>query len=841
MAEAASSSSEFKPHLFGKFYLLQRLAVGGMAEIFRARVPGAGGFEKELVVKRILPARAQDEGFIKMLVNEAKLTVQLTHSNIAQVYECGRIDGNYFISMELVNGVSMKEMMQLFSRAGQVISPEQAIYIVLQLLTGLDYAHRKTDGQGRPLEIVHCDVSPDNALISWEGEIKLLDFGIARAATGLSNYKEGMLMGKLGYVAPEQASVDHGWDHRVDLFAAGIILYELLTKQKPFPRATDVDSLVSSRKAKVVPPTAIEPRLPKDLDAILARALAYDPAKRFSDARSFADALVDALFPTAISSIQDLLGTQMKAVFAEKIARQRAARAHDPLIMKVLANVAERQAQAEYERLSTPAATPLPAGLNAGGSPDSMFEPHVAPMPSELPTTEPARPTSRRSSRPRTVVREGVRVTTAILVGLVLAVVGAAGLHLGEIWYRPGLLVVTSEPAGAEVTLDGKKVGLTPVVIEEVWLSRPHELTLEAARTKPSTLIIEPEPGKAYRRVHARLENAMGTLRVESEPLGAEVRLDDRPHGHDPADGAGREDGRAPPHRSHAGGLRGGPVRRAAGEGREPGGAPARQDPRQERGATGQLERPMKLVIEDEAGTRTVVPFTGGEITVGRAAEGGGLRLPDRDVSRRHARFLHVNGVIFVEDLGSLTGTRVNGDRITGRRRLREGDLIEIGGYDLAIVPDEGLAAVAGPGAPPPLPGPRPASGRGAASGPTAPALARRLGPRGSRRARACAAAAGVVRGGLPGSATGGRGGGVRGGVGNALNRPPYPLSRSPDHQQHVPLADGLPLAAEHLADRARRLGLERHLHLHRLEHHQDLTWLDHVARRASGSSRSCR
>ncbi|HET6436911.1 MAG TPA: serine/threonine protein kinase, partial [Anaeromyxobacter sp.] len=104
MAEAASLSSEFKPHLFGKFYLLQRLAVGGMAEIYRARVPGAGGFEKELVVKRILPARSQDEGFIKMLVNEAKLTVQLTHSNIAQVYECGRIDGNYFISMELVNG-----------------------------------------------------------------------------------------------------------------------------------------------------------------------------------------------------------------------------------------------------------------------------------------------------------------------------------------------------------------------------------------------------------------------------------------------------------------------------------------------------------------------------------------------------------------------------------------------------------------------------------------------------------------------------------------------------------------------------------------------------------------
>src|SRR5689334_25183333 len=114
-----------------------------MAEIYRARVPGAGGFEKELVVKRILPARAQDQGFIKMLVNEAKLTVQLTHSNIAQVYECGKIDGNYFIAMELVNGVSMKEMMSAFTKSGQALSPEQAIFLVLQLLTGLDYAHRR--------------------------------------------------------------------------------------------------------------------------------------------------------------------------------------------------------------------------------------------------------------------------------------------------------------------------------------------------------------------------------------------------------------------------------------------------------------------------------------------------------------------------------------------------------------------------------------------------------------------------------------------------------------------------------------------------------------------------
>ncbi|BDG02649.1 serine/threonine-protein kinase [Anaeromyxobacter oryzae] len=523
MAEAAPAS-EFKPHLFGKFFLLQRLAMGGMAEIYRARVPGAGGFEKELVVKRILPARAQDQGFIKMLVNEAKLTVQLTHSNIAQVYECGRIDGTYFISMELVNGVSLKEMMQAFTRAGQAISPEQAIFMVLQLLTGLDYAHKKTDSQGRPLQIVHCDVSPDNALVSWEGEMKLLDFGIARAATGLSNYKEGMLMGKLGYVAPEQASLERKWDHRVDIFAAGIILYELLTKQKPFPKATDVESLVQSRKARVVPPTSVDPRLPRDLDGIVAKALAYDPDDRYPDARSFADALVDVLFPTPQSSIQDLLGKQMQQVFSEKIVRQRAARAHDPLIMKVLANLAEKQAKAEYERLSAQSAPAF-----ATESADALFEPHLAAGSTDGSSLETPRPAPRRPSRPRTVVLEGVRVRTALLVGLLVAAAGAAGLHYGETWLRPGVLVVTSEPPGAAVSLDGTPTGqVTPAVLEDVILSTRHDVALEGAGLRGAAVAVEPVPGKMVRRVHARLQTALGSFTVRSVPAGAEVRVDER-------------------------------------------------------------------------------------------------------------------------------------------------------------------------------------------------------------------------------------------------------------------------------------------------------------------------
>jgi len=528
VAEASpqtASTSEFKPHLFGKFFLLQRLAVGGMAEIYRARVPGAGGFEKELVVKRILRARAQEENFAKMLVNEAKLTVQLTHSNVAQIYECGIIDGDYFISMELVNGVSMKEMMTAFARAGASLSPEQAIFLVLQLLQGLSYAHRKIDSNGNPLKVVHCDVSPDNCLLSWEGEVKLLDFGIARAAaeSKLSNYKEGMLMGKLGYVAPEQASLEKRWDHRVDIFASGIILYELLTKQKPFPKSTDVESLIESRRAKVLPPTAIDPRLPKDVDAIVAKALAYEPEDRYLDARSFADALVDVLFPTPQSSIQDHLGQQMKQVFAEKITKQRQSRGHDPLIMKVLSNAAELRAQAEAE------ADP---GRPRAAAPAHSFA-TIDPDP-QLHASQDAHRAARRGPSVR-IVHRGVRVRTALLVGLVFAAGGSAAFHFGAPWLRPGVVVVTSEPPGLEVTLDGQKTGqVTPAVVEDVLLSQPHTVTLGGARVREVTTPVVAQPGKLVARVHLRLESRVGSVTVESVPPGANVLLDGKPGGQTP-------------------------------------------------------------------------------------------------------------------------------------------------------------------------------------------------------------------------------------------------------------------------------------------------------------------
>ncbi len=519
------AAPEFKPHVFGKFFLLQRLAVGGMAEIFRAKVAGAEGFEKELVVKRILPARSQDQGFIQMLVNEAKLTVQLTHNNVTQIYECGSIDGNYFISMELVNGVSLKDMMVSFARAGTAITPEQSIFMVLQLLQGLEYAHRKADGQGNPLRIIHCDVSPDNALISWQGEVKLLDFGIARAATGLSNYKEGMLMGKLGYVAPEQASLDRPWDHRVDVFAAGIILYELLTKQKPFQRAVDVESLIQSRLGKVVPPSSVDERLPKELDAIVLRALAADPDQRYPDARSFGDALVDVLFPTPHSAIQDHLGRQMHQVYAERIARQRAARAHDALVMKVLRNVAEQQRAAVYDSVARAETTgPLPVQTPLSELGTQSIDIDVDRSPGRTPALGP--------ERIRTIrVGAGRAVMLGIASGLAVAVAAFAASP----WLRDGVLVISTTPPGAQVTLDGRSIaGATPVVVEGIRLSDAHRVEAVLPGHRAASIEVAGEPGRLARSVHLALSSALGSFTVESVPSGAELRVNGRLVGRTP-------------------------------------------------------------------------------------------------------------------------------------------------------------------------------------------------------------------------------------------------------------------------------------------------------------------
>ena len=213
---------------FGQYLLSERIGVGGMAEIFKAKLLGVGGFERPMAVKQILPQYAADPDFIEMFIDEAKISVKLQHGNIVGVHELGRIDGTYFIAMEYVHGHNLSEVIAAASKRGLPLSVDHAVLIGIEICKGLDYAHRRTDEQGQPLGVVHRDLSPGNVMISFDGAVKITDFGIAKARHKLGKTAIGAIKGTYGYMSPEQLA-GHPVDSRSDLFSTGILLFELLT------------------------------------------------------------------------------------------------------------------------------------------------------------------------------------------------------------------------------------------------------------------------------------------------------------------------------------------------------------------------------------------------------------------------------------------------------------------------------------------------------------------------------------------------------------------------------------------------------------------------------------
>src|SRR6188508_3373837 len=205
-----------------------------MAEVFRAKAFGVEGFERLVAVKRILSNIAEDKEFIRMFIEEAKLAVQLNHANIAQIFDLGVVDGSYYIALEHVHGRDLRGIFDRCRQAGEAMPVSQACFMVMKVCEGLDYAHNKRDQAGREISLVHRDVSPQNVLVSFEGEVKLIDFGIAKAALAVEeNTDVGVLKGKYAYMSPEQARGEDV-DSRTDLFALGVVLYELLTGENPF-------------------------------------------------------------------------------------------------------------------------------------------------------------------------------------------------------------------------------------------------------------------------------------------------------------------------------------------------------------------------------------------------------------------------------------------------------------------------------------------------------------------------------------------------------------------------------------------------------------------------------
>ena len=315
--------TQFEPKQFGKYQLLDKIAEGGMAELFRAKLTGAQGFEKLIAIKRILPNLSGEENLLAAFIDEAKLAALLHHENIIQIYDFGSMDDQYFIAMEYLFGKDLRAISRTVRKKDQELGLENILYIICRICAGLDYSHNLKDLQGKALNIIHRDINPQNILITYEGQVKIIDFGIAKAASHNTKTRENLIKGKLAYMSPEQAN-GQAIDHRSDIFSTGIILYELLADRRMFQGETmHVLSLV--REAQYDPPEEVIPNLPPKLNAILRRALAKDPDERFQYAGEMLADIEEFMFELSLRPNARSFAGYMKELFEEEHAQEELA------------------------------------------------------------------------------------------------------------------------------------------------------------------------------------------------------------------------------------------------------------------------------------------------------------------------------------------------------------------------------------------------------------------------------------------------------------------------------------------------------------------------------------
>ncbi len=402
-----------QPIPFGKYLLLDRINIGGMAEVWRAKTFGAGGFERLVAIKRILPNIAEDEEFITMFIDEAKITVQLNHANIAQIYELSSIANSYFIAMEYVSGKDMRAMFDRCRKRGEPAPIPLTAYLIAQCCEGLDYAHRANDKNGRPMGIVHRDVSPQNAIISYEGEVKVIDFGIAKAAGKATKTQAGILKGKFGYMSPEQIR-GLPLDRRSDVFAIGVCLYEMLTGERLFVGDSDFSVLEKVRKVEVLPPSHFNRKIPDALEKIVMKSLAKDVDDRYSYASELGEDLRKFLYTSGYSFGRKDLAAFMKATFAEDVDKEKTRLQEYSDIKPPEGMLAAAEMGFGMGQVPSPANIPMNA--SAVTAMPTMAPPTVAPSSMNLPPVVRAPPTlgpavsaPRPTSPPRLTAQQAVQ------------------------------------------------------------------------------------------------------------------------------------------------------------------------------------------------------------------------------------------------------------------------------------------------------------------------------------------------------------------------------------------------------------------------------------------------
>jgi serine/threonine protein kinase/Flp pilus assembly protein TadD len=315
--------TDFEPMQFGKYQLLNKIAVGGMAELYRAKVTRDFGFEKQVAIKKILPHLSDEGNLVKAFIDEAKLAALLQHENIVQIYDFGNLDGEYFIAMEYLFGKDLRKLTCKALEKAAPLSLENTLYVISRICAGLDYSHNLKDLQGKPLNIIHRDINPQNIFITYEGQVKIIDFGIAKAASHNSTTHEGLIKGKLAYMSPEQAN-GKTIDHRSDIFSTGIILYELLAGKRMFEGET-MHIYNRVRDAVYEPLESLVPELPARLNDVVQKALAKEPDERYQSGGDMLADLEECIYQLSFRPNARNFANCVKDLFKQEFAAEETA------------------------------------------------------------------------------------------------------------------------------------------------------------------------------------------------------------------------------------------------------------------------------------------------------------------------------------------------------------------------------------------------------------------------------------------------------------------------------------------------------------------------------------
>jgi serine/threonine protein kinase len=482
---------------FGKYELLRKIASGGMGQVFLARERSS--VERLVVLKLILPHLAEDEEFLSMFLEEARLVARLQHPNLVTILDLSEVEGRHCLAMEYVQGDDVRRLDKQARLKGRLLPPGLVLRIISEAAAGLDYAHKARDAQGNPLKLVHRDVSPQNILVGFDGAVKIIDFGVAKAAGSGQQTATGVLKGKYPYMSPEQAS-GHHVDARSDQFALGVVMWELLTGKRLFKGESDMMTLRLVKDCQVPPPSQINPRLPPGLDSLVLRALSPTPDKRYPDCAAFRLALEDYIIQLRMAASTAHLSAYLRELYADRIAQEA-----DPLKLDELAEDADLDSKDKSNPSRSrsalpgqPPATPSKASLASLGPSRSRSRQSVDALVGPAPRQEPTRGTE--SLRPPGKQRFPM-VPVAVSAAAVLVIAGVAVVFLRQpppaqptqpvtppaVVARPPEpvqpvepqpppmpaeplkvdLVLSSEPAGAAVRLEGQTdtLGFTPFTL----------------------------------------------------------------------------------------------------------------------------------------------------------------------------------------------------------------------------------------------------------------------------------------------------------------------------------------------------------------------------------------